>query len=324
VPLKSGQKVLADLVILAMGVRPVAKFVGDAGIELTQRGHIKVNEKMQTSDPHIWAVGDAVEVRNSALGGDHTWAVALGGPASRQGRIRADNIAQILVAGKYRGTIGASVVKVFDLTAASVGVNEKHLRHISMPYKAIYLNPNQHAGYYPHAVPIHLKLLFDASSGKIYGAQAVGKDGVEKRIDVISAAMHNGMKADELTDLELCYAQPYGSARDPVNYAGMLAGNIMAGLCDTITPLELVEMMKSQTQTPQVVVVDVREAAEIRHEGALSLPSLQLPLGELRESFPKLLSSKLSADQEVVSAWRGRWAFRSESSHGLFLDGADL
>ena len=301
VVLKSGEKVIADLVILAMGVRPVTKFIGDAGIELTQRGHIKVNEKMQTNDPHVWAVGDAVEVKNSALGDDHTWAVALGGPANRQGRICADNIAQIPTAGKYRGTIGASVVKVFDLTAASVGVNEKHLRNIGLPYKAIYLHPKQHAGYYPNALPIHLKLLFNASSGKIYGAQAVGKDGVEKRIDVISVAMHNGMPANELADLELCYAPPYGSARDPVNFAGMMAGNIMVGFLDTITPSELVDIEKSGKSA---LVVDVRDPDEFDEFGVMPImknSQIRVPLGELREAFPKLIASKeISAEKDVI------------------------
>eukprot|EP00438_Fugacium_kawagutii_P022800 Skav228505 [mRNA] locus=scaffold1092:409893:411083:- [translate_table: standard] len=301
--LKSGTKVTADLVILAMGVRPVTKFIGDAGIELTQKGHIKVNEKMQTNDPHVWAVGDAVEVKNSALGDDHTWAVALGGPANRQGRICADNIARIATAGKYRGTIGASVVKVFDLTAANVGVNEKHLRNVGLPYKAIYLHPKQHAGYYPNSFPIHLKLLFNASSGKIYGAQAVGKDGVEKRIDVISVAMHNDMPANELADLELCYAPPYGSARDPVNFAGMMAGNIMAGLLDTITPLELKDMEKSGTPA---VVVDVRDEDEFMENGQdktlpiMTSAQIRVPLGELRETFPKVVASSVAGAEAVI------------------------
>lgn len=301
--LKSGARLPADMVILAMGIRPSTKLAGDAGLELTARGHIKVDDRMRTSDEHIWAVGDAVEVRNAALGGDNTWAVALGGPANRQGRLCADNIAKLPSAGAYRGTIGSYVVKVFELTAAGVGVNEKILREANLPYKAVYLHPKQHAGYYPNAQFIHLKLLFDPSSGKIYGAQAIGRDGVEKRIDVISTAMHTGMQANELADLELCYAPPYGSARDPVNQAGMIASNIMSGLAESITLLELMQLDESGAE---VCVLDVRESNEVEHDGPfpmLSNSQLKVPLGKLRESLPELLSSgELGPHKEVIVA----------------------
>lgn len=301
--LKSGARLPADMVILAMGVRPSTKLAGDAGLELTARGHIKVDDRMRTSDEHIWAVGDAVEVRNAALGDDNTWAVALGGPANRQGRLCADNIARLPSAGMYKGTIGSYVVKVFDLTAAGVGVNEKILRAANLPYKVVYLHPTQHAGYYPNAQPIHLKLLFDHSSGKIYGAQAIGKEGVEKRIDVISTAMHTGMQANELADLELCYAPPYGSARDPVNQAGMIASNIMSGLAESMTPLELMQLDDAGAEAS---VLDVRESKEVERDGPflmMNIARVNVPLGKLREALPELLSSgQLDPHKEIIVA----------------------
>jgi rhodanese-related sulfurtransferase len=275
-------------------------------LELTSRGFIKVDDSMRSvTDPHVWAVGDVIEVRNSALGGDATWAVALGGPANRQGRICADHIAGKANAGTYRGTIGASVVKVFSLTAASVGVNEKFLRSSHLNYKAIYLHPNHHAGYYPDAHPVHLKLLFDPSNGKIFGAQAVGLDGIEKRIDVISTAMQGGLSASDLAYIELCYAPPYNSARDPVNFAGMIAENIMDGLDDTITPLELVDMVSSgKLMDNGTTVIDVREAGELAGNKFLDIvPSdcrLHIALNELRAKIGSLRGSLRKADGPII------------------------
>lgn len=302
VVLKSGVTMQADLVVLSMGIRPCTKLAKEAGLELAPTGHVKVDERMLTSDEHIYAAGDAVEVRNRSLGGDSMWAVALGGPANRQGRVCADQIAKTPSPSVYKGTIGASVVKIFDLTAASVGVNERTLKQKGLEYKAVYNHATQHAGYYPNALPIHFKLLFNPTSGMIYGGQAVGKDGVEKRVDVLSTAMQGGMKANELADLELCYAPPYGSARDPINQAGMIAGNIMAGLMDTVTPMELAEMEKAGKT---VTLVDVREPSEVEG-GALALyagSQVFCPLGELRERLPALVAEgKLVKGAEVVVA----------------------
>lgn len=306
VVLKSSERVPADLVILAMGVRPCTRLAAEAGLELTERGHIKVHDTMRTvTDPHVWAVGDAIEVHNAALGGEARWAVPLAGPANRQGRIAADNISGKEPASLYKGTLGASVLKVFGLTAASVGMNERSVRGAGVAYKAIYLHPNQHAGYYPGAVPVHLKLVFEPSSGKIYGAQAVGKDGVEKRIDVISTAMHAGLKACDLADLELCYAPPYGSARDPVNMAGMIAGNIMQGLLDTITPRELVELAQAGALEAQgVTVLDLRGPGEVEKAGHLDVvPAghlLEIPLDELRATLPELKERLRDPDGELI------------------------
>lgn len=304
--LRSGTRLPADLVILASGIRPSTKLAADAGMELTSRGYIKVDDRMRSvTDPHVWAVGDAIEVGNAALGGDATWAVALGGPANRQGRLCADNIARKPGAGAYRGTIGASVVKVFSLTAASVGVNEKFLRNTKSPYKAIYLHPSHHAGYYPDAQHIHLKLLFDPTNGKILGAEAVGKQGVEKRIDVISTAMHGGLSANELAYLELCYAPPYNSARDPVNMSGMIAENIMDGLDDTITPLELVDLARSGSLVATgTTVLDVRDAHEMVGNKVLSaIPEvcrMNIPLNELRRQLGELRSKLLTPDGPII------------------------
>lgn len=229
----------------------------------------------------------------------------MGGPANRQGRLCADNIAQKPGAGTYRGTIGASVVQVFSLTAASVGVNEKFLRSSGIPYKAIYLHPNHHAGYYPGAQPIHLKLLFNPTSGKILGAEAVGKQGVEKRIDVISTAMHGGLRANELAYLELCYAPPYNTARDPVNFAGMIAENIMDGLDDTITPVELVDLARSgELLARGVTVLDVRALEEVAGNKVLhAIPEacrIHIPLNELRGRLGELRQKLCKADGPIV------------------------
>jgi len=307
VVLNSGEMLHADMVILAMGIRPCTQLAKDAGLDLSPAGYVKVDERMRTSDEHIWAAGDAVEVRNRALGGDHMWAVALGGPANRQGRVIADHLGKAESPSTYKGTIGASVVKVFDLTAASVGVNERTLKQQGVAYKAIYTHTAQHAGYYPNACPIHLKLLFEPSTGTIFGAQAVGREGVEKRVDVLSSAMQSGMKANDLADLELCYAPPYGSARDPVNQAGMIAGNLMLGLMESVTPMDLETMLRAGRP---VTLLDVREASELEADGAFPTTAAQVhvPLGDLRERLPALKSEGTLASEVVVACKSGQRA----------------
>eukprot|EP00930_Biecheleria_cincta_P010912 TRINITY_DN1132_c0_g1_i1.p1 TRINITY_DN1132_c0_g1~~TRINITY_DN1132_c0_g1_i1.p1 ORF type:complete len:581 (+),score=107.70 TRINITY_DN1132_c0_g1_i1:142-1884(+) len=286
--LKSGTRLPADMVILALGVRPSTGFVGAAGIELTARGHVKVDDCMRTvSDPNVWALGDAIEVKNSAMGGEETWAVALGGPANRQGRICAENIIGKPGASKYKGTIGTNGVKLWDTTAAGVGVSEKFLRGKGVPYKSVYLHARQHAEFYPHSIFIHMKLVFDPASGKIYGAQAVGEDGVEKRIDVIATAMMAGMTARDLQDIELCYAPPFGAARDPVNFCGMVAGNIMDGILDTVTPLELLDQIKAGTFTSsKTTFIDVRTPKAVEEKPFSAVPkaqSVHIQLEQARE-----------------------------------------
>jgi len=220
----SGRELETDLVVLAIGVRPNTKLAKESGIEVTQRGHIVTNERMQTSDPDIYAVGDVVQVKSAITGLPTT--LALAGPASRQGRVAADNIAGRDMT--FKGVRGTSVVKVFDLTVAATGMNTRQLQQAGLEFESVATHNNNHAGYYPGAAPIHLKLLF-GPEGQIYGAQAVGTTGVEKRIDVIATAMHGKLTVFDLEDLELSYAPPFGSSRDPVNNIGFTAANVLRG-----------------------------------------------------------------------------------------------
>ncbi len=220
---KSGRIIETDLIILSIGIRPENILAKDAGLELTERGYVKVNNIMQTSDPNIYAVGDIVQVQHFQT--KKPISLALAGPANKQGRVAADNIAGRN--SEYKGVLGASVVKVFDLTVASVGLTEKQLKMLDFNYEKIYIHPNNHAGYYPGAIPITLKLIFEIPSGKILGAQAVGGPGTEKRIDVISTVIKFNGTVFDLEELELTYAPPYGSAKDPVNMAGFVAANYL-------------------------------------------------------------------------------------------------
>ncbi len=222
---KSGKSIETDMIIMAIGVKPENQLAKDASLEIGPRGHIVVDEQMKTSDASIFAVGDAVQVKNLIT--KQPIAIPLAGPANKQGRIVAD-----VIAGrdsKYNGILGASVVKVFDLTVSSVGLSEKQLTQLDLNYEKIYIHPNNHAGYYPGATPITLKLLFEVPSGKILGAQAVGGSGTEKRIDVISTVIKFNGTVFDLEELELTYAPPYGSAKDPVNMAGFVASNVLRG-----------------------------------------------------------------------------------------------
>ncbi len=222
---KSGKNIETDMIILSIGVRPETKLAKEAGLELGPNDHVIVDEKMKTSDPFIYAVGDAIQVKNY-ITNDFT-AIPLAGPANKQGRIAADNIAGR--PSEYKGVLGASVLQVFDLTVAFVGFNERQLKETNIEHEKIYVHPNNHAEYYPRAIPITLKLLFETPSGKVLGAQAVGGPGTEKRIDVISTVMKFGGTVFDLEELELTYAPPYGSAKDPVNMAGFVASNVLKG-----------------------------------------------------------------------------------------------
>ena len=230
VTLKSGKTVAAELVILSIGVRPNSQLARDAGLTVNQRGGIVTDERMVTSDPSIYAVGDAVEVEDFVL--KQRTMVPLAGPANKQGRIAADNIAG--GNSTYKGTQGSSVAKVFDLTAASTGLNEKALIRSGMTkgkdYLTLIITQNSHAGYYPGAVPLTIKLLFSPDGRKLFGAQIVGREGADKRIDTIGVAIRLGAGIQELKDLELAYAPPYSSAKDPVNMAGFVAENILRGM----------------------------------------------------------------------------------------------
>ncbi|WP_455663310.1 CoA-disulfide reductase, partial [Pradoshia sp.] len=230
VRLESGKELDADMILLAIGVKPESQIAKEAGLDVGVNGAIKVNEHMQTSDPSIYAVGDVIEVKDYIHGTD-TY-IPLAWPANRQGRLVADHIH-----GKeavYHGTLGTSIAKVFDLSVASTGSNEKILKRQGVPYEVVHVTPNSHAGYYPGAAQLNLKLIFDKETGRIYGAQAVGKDGVDKRIDVIATAIKGNMTVIDLPDIEIAYAPPYSSAKDPVNMAGYAAVNIMEGMAETV------------------------------------------------------------------------------------------
>jgi len=274
--LKSGKTVPADLVILAIGVTPDTKFIDGSGIELGPKGHIVTNDNMETNITNIYAVGDAVQVKDFVSG--KITAVPLAGPANKQGRIVADNIAGIKTA--YKGTQGTSIIKVFGLTGANTGLNERALKAAGIPYKAIFVHPASHATYYPGATQITLKLLFGLD-GKVLGAQAVGTDGVDKRIDVIATLIRMNGTVTDLTELELSYAPPFSSAKDPVNMAGYVAENVLAGRMDVITAADYMTSNKENT-----VLLDVRTPAEFQRghiEG-----SINIPVDSLRERLTEL------------------------------------
>jgi NADPH-dependent 2,4-dienoyl-CoA reductase/sulfur reductase-like enzyme/rhodanese-related sulfurtransferase len=223
--LTSGERLSAPLVVLGVGVRPENRLAVEAGLEVGPRGGIRVNEYMQTSDADIYAVGDAVEVTDFVTG--ERVQVPLAGPANRQGRLAADHI--FGRPARYRGTQGTAIVGLFDLTAAMTGASEKTLKRLGRAYRKVYVHPGHHAGYYPGAESMTLKLLFDPSSGKLLGAQAIGGAGVDKRIDVLAVAIQAGMTVFDLEEAELCYAPQYGAAKDPINMAGFVAAGLLRG-----------------------------------------------------------------------------------------------
>ncbi len=303
--LANGTRIPADVVIVGVGVRPESKLAKDAGLEIGTSGGVKVRQRLQTSDPHVWAVGDVIEVTHGVTGTPAV--IPLAGPANRQGRIVADNICgrQSL----YRGTLGTAVVRVFDTTAAVVGANETLLKKTGTPFQAVHLHPNSHAGYFPGAKPIALKVLFDPQSGKLLGAQAVGEDGVDKRIDVIATAIFAGMTIHDLAELELCYAPPFGSAKDPINLAGMAAQNITEGLVEVAQWHQVPALIANGA-----VVVDVREPGE--RDGGIIPGSLSIPLGRLRDRL-----GELPKDKELLvhcaSGQRSYNACRVLTQHGF-------
>jgi NADPH-dependent 2,4-dienoyl-CoA reductase/sulfur reductase-like enzyme/rhodanese-related sulfurtransferase len=305
VVLKDGRRLPADVVVLGMGVKPESTLAKAAGLEIGRRGGIRVNERMQTSDPAIYAVGDVVEVRDVITG---EWSlIPLAGPANRQGRIAADNI--MGRSSAYHGTQGTAVLRLFGLTAGCTGANEKTLRASGKSYQALHLHPASHAGYYPGAEPIALKVLFDPDTGRLLGAQAVGRDGVDKRLDVLATALKAGMTMDDLAELELAYAPPFGYAKDPVNLAGMAAQNVLAG--DVV----LAQWHEIATLDPdKTLVLDVRRADE-RAKGCIP-GSVHIPLDELRGRL-----GELPKDKEIIascqSGQRSYFACRLLAQHGF-------
>lgn len=271
---QSGKKHTTDLVILALGVRPDIQLAKNADLEIGERGGIRVNKKMRTNDKKIWAVGDAVEVQDFVT---KEWTlIPLAGPANRQGRIAADAI--FGRTSQFRGTQGTSVCGIFDLIIASTGASEKTLKRLGIDYEKVYLHPAHHVGYYPGAKPIDLKLLFSPKDGKILGAQAIGEAGVEKRIDVIAMAIQTRATIFDLEQAELCYSPQFGAAKDPVNFAGMIAGNALRG----DAPLTQWDYLP----TEDAVILDVREVSEF--EGGHVAGAVNIPLPKLRDRVDEL------------------------------------
>jgi CoA-disulfide reductase len=277
IKLTSGTRLCSDLTILSIGVRPENQLAVNAGLHVGERGGILVNDYLQTNDENIFAIGDAIEVKDYING--NAAMIPLAGPANRQGRIVANNIYG--KAERYKGTLGTSIAKVFDITVAATGNNEKRLKQLNTEYEAIHIHPSSHAGYYPGAAPIALKLLFNPTTGKILGAQAVGMDGVDKRIDVIATAIKGELTVLDLTEIELSYAPPYSSAKDPVNMAGYVASNIMNGAVETVQWHEIDEIVSQNG-----LLIDVREPIE-REMGYIN-GSVNIPLGDLRDQLDRL------------------------------------
>lgn len=278
--LASGTVLTADFVVLAIGVAPDTSFLKDSGIALGPKGHIVVNERMQTSIPDVYAVGDAIEVVNFVTG--LKTAIPLAGPANKQGRIAADNISGL--SSSYKGTQGTAILKAFGLTAATTGENERLLEKAGVACKAIQIHTVSHASYYPGAAPMTLKLLFN-EEGRILGAQGVGGDGVDKRIDVIATAIRLKGTVNDLAELELAYAPPFSSAKDPVNMAGFVAQNVLNGKFHLATWADVVKMNRED-----YLLLDVRTPAEYQNGHVAG--ALNIPVDVLREKLSLLDKSK--------------------------------
>ena len=281
--LKDEAPLHADMVVLAIGVTPDAALAREAGLALGIKGSIVVNDRMETSVPDIYAVGDAVQVKHSVTGQDAL--ISLAGPANRQGRIAADNICG--GDSRYRGSQGSSVIKVFDLTAAVTGVNETNAKKAGLNVDTVLLSPMSHAGYYPGGRVMTMKVVFEQETYRLLGAQIVGYEGVDKRIDVLATAIHAGMKATELKDLDLAYAPPYSSAKDPVNMAGFMVDNLAKGL---LRQWHL-EDADTLPRDGSVTLLDTRTTGEYRRghiEGFVNIPvdELRERLGELSPGKP--------------------------------------
>lgn len=309
--LASGKELRTEMIILAIGVVPENTLAKNCGLELGIAGAIQVNNTLQTSDPYIYAVGDAIEVKDW----NHGFAalVSLAWGANRQGRLAADHINGRKVS--YDGALGTAIIKTFELTSAVTGNNEKLLNKLGVPYQAIHIHPSSHAGYYPGAAPIAMKLLFNPHTGFIYGAQAVGADGVDKRIDVIATAMRGNLKANELADIELAYAPPFSSAKDPVNMAGYTASNVMEGLVSNLQWHEVDTFISEGG-----IILDVRDAVE-RLAGFIP-GSINIPLSELRDRIEEVpVDRKIAVSCQV--GLRGYVAARILSQHGYHVKNVD-
>lgn len=277
--LENGQKLASDVTILSVGVQPENSLAKAAGIETGLRGGILVDEHYETSQKDIFAVGDVILVKQEITGDDAL--IALASPANRQGRQVADVLAGL--ERKNKGSIGTAIVRVFDMTAASTGLNERFLQQNQLPYQAIHVSGKDHAGYYPGATDLTLKLLFEPKTGKIYGAQGVGKKGVDKRIDILATAIKGNLTIFDLPELEFTYAPPFGSAKDPVNMLGYAAMNLAEGLSENIQWHQLEDELASGK-----VFLDVRTLNEFKQGRLKADKTVHIPLNELRERLAEL------------------------------------
>ncbi|MHA2728407.1 FAD-dependent oxidoreductase [Vibrio campbellii] len=303
--LNNGYQLDTDILIMAIGVRPETKLAQEAGLQIGSLGGIYTNEYMQTSDPSIYAVGDAVEEKDFVTG--EQTLVPLAGPANRQGRMAADNM--LGRQETYQGTQGTAICKIFDLAVASTGKNEKQLKRDNIAYEKVYVHTASHASYYPGAETVSFKMLFDPATGKILGAQAVGKDGVDKRIDVMAVAQRAGMTVEQLQHLELTYAPPYGSAKDVINQAAFVANNIIKGDATAIHFDEIDNLSEDQ------VLLDVRNPGELESVGFIE-GAINIPVDQLRQRM-----NELPKDKEIVIycqvGLRGNVAYRQLVNSGF-------
>ncbi|EMW3081459.1 FAD-dependent oxidoreductase [Vibrio cholerae] len=303
--LSNGDTLTTDILIMAIGVRPETKLAAEAGLQLGELCGIWVNEQMQTSDPAIYAVGDAVEEKDFVTGKQTL--VPLAGPANRQGRMAADNM--LGRNESYQGTQGTAICKIFDLAVASTGKNEKQLKREGIAYEKVYVHTASHASYYPGAEVVSFKMLFDPQTGKIFGAQAVGKDGIDKRIDVMAVAQRAGMTVEQLQHLELTYAPPFGSAKDVINQAAFVATNLMKGDAKAIHFDEIDNL------TDEQVLLDVRNPMELQNMGYLP-GAINIPVDQLRQRM-----NELPKDKEIVIycqvGLRGNVAYRQLVNNGF-------
>ena len=297
--LENGQKLASDVTILSVGVQPENSLAKAAGIETGLRGGILVDEHYETSQKDIFAVGDAILVKQEITGEDAL--IALASPANRQGRQVADVIAGL--ERKNKGSIGTAIVRIFYMTAASTGLNERFLQQNQLPYQAIHVSGKDHAGYYPGATDLTLKLLFEPKTGKIYGAQGVGKKGVDKRIDILATAIKGNLTIFDLPELEFTYAPPFGSAKDPVNMLGYAAMNLAEGLSENIQWHQLEDELASGK-----VFLDVRTLNEFKQGRLKADKTVHIPLNELRERLDELDKE----EEYIVSCHSGLRSYIAE------------
>ncbi len=303
--LSTGETLDTNLLIMAIGVKPETKLASEAGLQLGELGGIYTNAQLQTSDPFIYAVGDAIEEKDFITGNQTL--VPLAGPANRQGRMAADNM--LGRNESYQGTQGTAICKVFDLAVASTGKNEKALKREGINYEKVFVHTASHASYYPGAEIVSFKLLFSPETRKILGAQAVGKDGIDKRIDIMAVAQRAGMTVDQLEHLELTYAPPFGSAKDVINQAAFVANNLIKGDTKAIHFDEVDNLNENQ------ILLDVRNPAELQNVGFIE-GAINIPVDQLRQRM-----DELPKDKEIIIycqvGLRGNVAYRQLVNNGF-------